>query len=161
LKDFNNAQYHFSLALQQAADENAARKIFDTQNPGPKYAARLYTMADSERKTTVAIQALVLACRLDAPSKERVWLKKAVARLGDDHAADKGIFYVLPPVYGTGDAAAADFLRAVIARNSDRRTRGVSSYLLASLLSNLGDNHEAEAIQLLERCAKEYPDVAL
>src|SRR5262249_48922654 len=96
LKDFNSAQYQFGLALQQSPDENAARKIFDTQYPGPKYASRFYLMADSERKTTVAVQALVLACRLDAQTKERVWLKKAVARLGEGHAADKGIYNVLP-----------------------------------------------------------------
>src|SRR5580704_14052666 len=92
-------------------------------------------MADSERKTTVAVQALILACRLEMQTRNPKYLKKALERLGEDHAADKGIFHALTVVFQTGQPQTADFFRKVIAKNQDRKTRGFSTYLLAVLLN--------------------------
>jgi thiol-disulfide isomerase/thioredoxin len=118
-------------------------------------------MADSERKTTVAVQALILACRLEMQTRNPKHLKKALERLGEDHAADKGIFHALTVVFQTGQPQTADFFRTVIAKNQDRKTRGFSTYLLAVLLNGDDGKNEAEAVRLLETCMKDYRDVKL
>jgi thiol-disulfide isomerase/thioredoxin len=123
-------------------------------------------MAESQRKTTAAVQALVIACQLDAQAKEPKCLKKVLAQLGEDHAADRGIYYVLGVVYETGhlpagQAPASDFFRKVIANNKDRKTQGMGSYLLAMLLADGPGKQDEEAIRLLERCTKDYKDVAV
>jgi thiol-disulfide isomerase/thioredoxin len=168
LEDFRSAQRQFQIDLVQARDPKAARQIQATQNPGPKYAERLVAMAESHRKTTVAVQALFIACRLDAQAKDPKHLTKALQRLGEDHAADRGIHHVLFPVFEasvgqpTGRQPAADFLRQVIARNTDRKARGLSTYYLAGLLlADEAGKHEDEAARLLESCTKDYKDLAV
>lgn len=161
LKDFQSAQHEFELALLRAPDEKTKLKIVEDQDPAPKYAQRFCEIANAERKTTVALQALILACRLDFQSKEPRSLKQALNLLGEDHATDKGIYHALVPVRQTGHPAAADFFRKVVAKHADRKTRGLSSLLLATLLNNQGDKNEAEVVRLLESCTKDYGNVAL
>lgn len=159
IHDFQNAQREFRLAVARAKNDEEAKQIAETQNPGPRFAQRFFEMADSERKTTVALQALVIASQLEVQSKEKKYLKLALARLGDDHAADKGIQHTLPMIYETGQPEAGDFFRKVIAKHSDRKTRGLASYFLALLLTTSESKNEGEAVRFLEMCLKDYKDV--
>jgi S1-C subfamily serine protease/peroxiredoxin len=134
LRDFQSAYNQFRVEVERAESPEAARKILETQNPGPKYARRFYEMAEPDRKTTLAAQCLVLACRLDAQSKDGAYIKKALLRLGEDHVEDRGLVHALVMIWQTQHRAVPDFLRKAISKSPHRNVRGMSSYLLAMSL---------------------------
>jgi peroxiredoxin len=161
IKEYRQAEREFRQLLEGAEDDKAARKIWETQHPGPKYAKRFLEIADSERKTTATFQALCLACRFDSASKHAKYLRQALGRLAEDHATDRGLHHGLRLIVTQGQPAVLPFLRQVIDKSPHRRVRGISSLVLAILLEAGTTRDEAEVVRLLNACLKEYKDVAI
>jgi peroxiredoxin len=163
LREYQKADNEYRLMVQEAADSLIARMmLWQVENPGPKYAKRLFQMADSERKTTAAFQALCLTCRIEATSNEPKFLPTALARLAEDHAQDKGLHHGLRLILGSArHPATLDFLRQVIQKSPHRRVRAMSSVFLAALLAGDPMKNEAEVSRLLNTCVKEYSDVSI
>jgi thiol-disulfide isomerase/thioredoxin len=162
-REFQRAQAEFSRLVDQAKpkDEKALNKLWENDYPGPKYAKRFFEIADSDRKTTVAFQALWLTCQLDGPATKAPYLVKALDRYVEDHLADRGLHQVLAVIARTGHPAVPGFLRTVAAKSPHRHVRGLASYLLAWVLSGEEGKDDREAVRLLETCLKEYKDVPI
>jgi S1-C subfamily serine protease/peroxiredoxin len=161
VREFRNAQREFETLLEGAKNEKEMRALYDSDNPGPRYAKRFYEIANSERKTTMAFQALVLACRCEASSEKPATLPRALDRLLEDHRTDKGLQYAVQLIARTSSPPMHHFLRRVIADSPHRPVRGMASLYLGSLLSTGDASQEAEALRLLEVCTKDYADLPL
>jgi thiol-disulfide isomerase/thioredoxin len=168
LREYQHAEHEFRLLVSRAGEGAAARRMVENDHPGPKYAKRLYEIADSDRKTTVAFQALVYACALDELGKKQAQLPRALDRFAEDHVGDKGLHYALAMVARSGHPAVPDFLRRVVDKSPHKHVRGMASMMLALVLiaQSGGDDaarsrRDAEVIRLLEACGKEYADVAI
>jgi S1-C subfamily serine protease/peroxiredoxin len=159
LKDYQQANIEFRRLLEQAKDKEDFRRIYEKEQPYAKFAKRFYEIADSNRRSLVAFQALFLACRFDAEATKAEYLLRALDRLIEDHAADKGMEQIVVPLFNLGHQAVPDFLRRLIAKSPHLKVRGLGSLSLALFLTQKEGSDDAEAIRLLESCQNEYKDV--
>jgi peroxiredoxin len=159
--DFQLAARQFQVDLLGARSDQEREELRRTKHPGPKYAQRLFEMADQNRRTLLAFQALALACRLDDPTGEAAYLKKALERLAEDHLKDVGLHHIFGSVAATRHDAAVDFFRRVITDSPHRRNQALASYFLAGVLQarEKPEEHKDEVIVLLDRCQTEWGDI--
>ncbi len=158
MRDYQNAEREFAIQLRAERDEQAARKLYETDHPGPKFAPRFLEVAEAERGSVVAAQSLMLACRLDASSKQGKHIRRALDRLLEDHADDRWLAAELSTLLQTQHAAVTDFLCKLADKSQDKQVCGVCCYLAAYSLSQDPQKSE-EAVRYLERCVKDYKDV--
>jgi peroxiredoxin len=161
LKDYEKAEFEFQQLLNGARGEREALKIWENDHPGPKYARRFYEVATAERGTVTAFQALCLACRFDSESKKPEYLHKALDRLLEDHAKDKGMKQAVPFLARTDNPAVRDFLRKLVAKSPHREVIALGGFYLAAQLNMQEGDDGAEATKLLERCQTEYKDLSV
>ncbi len=159
-QEFLFAESEFRLQLLRARTPQEQEELFKTQSPRPKYAERFLRIADSERKTTAGFQALFFACQMHLPGGDDGHLKRVVERLGEDHLADRGLHLLFRQLAGSGHAVSAAFLTKALEQNPHRQVQGAACYFLANwLLAQGKPEQNAEALRLLERCAKDFADV--
>jgi thiol-disulfide isomerase/thioredoxin len=159
-QEFLQADNEFRLQLLRARTPQEQQELLKTRSPRPKYAERLLKIADTERKTTTGFQALFLACQMHVPGGDDGPLKQAAQRLGEDHLTDRGLHLLFRQLAASGHVAATALLTKALEQSPHRQVQGAACYFLANcLLAQRTPEKNAEALRLLERCAKDFADV--
>jgi WD40 repeat protein/S1-C subfamily serine protease len=161
LEEYSAAINEFNRALQAAGNGFQAGLIRRTQNPGPKYAKRFFQIADQQRRTTAAFQALYLACVTDDASAPGSVFKPALDRILEDYAKDSWLHHAFQGVVGVDHDSVRALYRGAIKQNPHRNVQGAACYFLAINLKQKPGFNESEVIGLLKRCNSEFKDVRL
>jgi WD40 repeat protein len=160
--EYYNAANEFNKQLENATNALQYRMVWATQNPGPKYARRFFQIADRQRRTTAAFQALYLACLADNnPAAQGSTLKQALDRILVDHSQERWLDDGFQGIARKEHPSVAAFFRDVLKRNPHRNVQAAACFYLASLLKNHEKFDEAEVLGLLGRCTGEFKDVPL
>jgi len=159
--DYINAIGQFRTQLQNADNRFQYDLVMRLQNPGPKYAKRFFQIAQAERKSIAAFQALYLACVADVPRAPGSLIKQALQRILEDHAKERWLHHAFQGLSRQDHESVPAFYREVLKRNPDRTVQGIATFYLATLLSQKPKFDEAEVLALFKRCTGEFKDVQL
>jgi S1-C subfamily serine protease/peroxiredoxin len=161
LVDYQRALQQWQSDWFQARTPREREQI-KARDPRAKYAARFWQVADSSRKTLAGIQALTMACQLYEEGDDDRYLKRALARLLEDHLDNRGLHHVFNAVYRSQHDAVDAFLANVIEKSPHHQVQGYACFIRANLLGNRNKpEHHATVFQLLDRCSKEFKDLKL
>ena len=160
-EEYSNAVNEFNKQLQGARNQFQYDLVQRTQNPGPKYAKRFLQIADKERRTTAAFQALYIACVADNPSAPGSIFKQAVDRILADHVEERWLHHAFQGITDQDHQSVLVFLRETLKRNSHHTVQGAACFYLARTLKQKAKFDEAEVLSLLKRCTGEFKDVQL
>ncbi len=160
-QEFLRAEQEFGLQLRRARSPAEQNELLKTGSPRPKYAERFLQIADGERKTTAAVQALFLACQMHLPGFDGSRLERAIDRLTEDHITDRGVYRIFGQLAGNQHLASKVLLTKAIEQSPHRHVQGAACYHLARWLLAEGKPDNTPALRLLERCAKDFADVKL
>jgi WD40 repeat protein/S1-C subfamily serine protease len=160
-EEYTSAVNEFNKQIQGATNQFQLAIIQKTQNPGPKYAQRFFQIAERDRKSTAAFQALYLACVADDSAAQGSVFKTALDRILEDHATKRWVHHAFQGLYSEDHPAVAGFFRETLKRNPHRTVQAAACYYLANWLKDKPKYDEAEVLTLLKRCADEFKDVQL
>ena len=142
--------------VSEVTDPAQRQQLWKTENPGPKAAERLLQLAEANRGSDVAFQALLVATRFDAQI-----LSRTMPMLSEDFAADPLVYHGILSLRGIRHDAIMDLLRRVIEKNPDRRARAAAALALATSLESPDGVVGEERSRLIELCAVEFKDVVV
>ena len=133
--------------------ENSAeqQKLWKAENPGPKAAERLLKLAESNRGSNVAFQALLMAGQFDVQI-----LSRTIPILSEDFAADPLVYHAMLRLRGIRHDAITELLRKVMENNPDRRAKAAAALVLATSLETSEGVAGEERSRLIELCAGEF-----
>jgi len=149
--DWSKAQQDWYKEYQAAKTPEDQQKAIQNQPKPDKYIDRLLEVAQKNTKEpATAVDALFLAVQLDRNGTGKG--NKALELLTKEFADSDQIkpANLLTLAYSSGDEA-AEFLKAVAAKNKDKDLQGVATYVMAQ-----GIRQRVQTIQQL----KEYPEYA-
>jgi len=132
------------------------------EDPRGTFAEQLWQIANSDRRSITAVQALWLACQLYSTEQSDAVLQRALARLLEDHIENRGLHRVLRDIARLRHGAVDGFFEQVSKRSTHRHVQAAACFYRAIHLALLDRAQDNDAINgLLDRCAKEFGDVRL
>jgi hypothetical protein len=157
VKDFQKEQKEFFEAYRKATPEERKK----LQYPGPqKYAGRMLELANKNGKDPAAIDALVWAAQHAGGGDEG---KKALTILLRDHLDSKQLAGICQTLRYFGSDVEKT-LRAILEKSPHPEVQAQACFALGQYLKGQAERTKAstaEAEKLLERVAKEHPDVEI
>ena len=131
--EYQNASREYQRMLEQAFAFQR-KQIERDHNPGPKYAQRFLQIADEQRRSTLAFQALYMACLVDSTAEPATSLKRALDLMLEDHARERWLDRALVALSQVSHDAVPVFLRKVLEQSPHKNVQGVACFCLASSL---------------------------
>ena len=158
--EYLNARREYQRQLQEASVFQRAY-IQANADPGPRYAERFLQIAERDRRTPTAFQALYMACLVDRNVGPATSLKRSLNLMLEDHIKEKWLGDAFPGISGKVHDSVPAFLRKVAELSRHRDVRAHACYYLASYLNTQPKHDEAEVLRLFKRCGDEFKDVRI
>jgi hypothetical protein len=163
-QEYQKAYQGWIKAFQAAKSAKAKQKIIEEYQQGTnKFAARFVELARKHPKDPAAIESLVwVVTRASGVGKDSP-KSKAFAMLRRDHAKEDRVARLAGMLGDRVGPEGEKFLRAVMEKHPKKVFQAQASLALAKALANSdGATKERtrEAEKLLERAAKDYPEMA-
>jgi peroxiredoxin len=163
VKDYYRSFEEWRYLLQDVSTPEKHREVME-QHPGREYMDKLISLAEEQRRTPLAFQALLVAHREVARSSPESQVggsvKRGLALLAEDHVDDERLapLLILLTSLPTEDTRA--FIRTSIERSPHGYCQAVGCYALGQCLAQLPETKEVndELVGLLERVEAEFAD---